>query len=666
MEIRPETTAQRGGAAQGQSRSEGLEAGTSEPEGADLSSAGPARADQLGGQRSSVLRPAGSLGVVVFGGAALLLTGIHWRLYGPGHTFETLTGILYTIGAVSLSPVFFFTLVKPLTRQSLQFLGLFASIFLGTAPVFYQPDAVAYGWALGAAGLLVAIFPSWYHYYKFQGEAKGIEEGDPKVLLEALRSPQEGLRKMARIRLIELGTEAIPDLIHAYRSYPANLGKIKREILDLLLRMSRPPQSNEPGLNALGELAAFWMAMARNAKEYELLTLACDGLGRLDYVGAIPVLQDRLAYELKQGGGITRSRDALFDAAFCSLASLIRQPEGGEGVGQQRELLQLLVEFYLKYPGFRRFETLRGMGGPIVATIAGMLPGANARARGELTRILGGVRALAALPMLIGLLNDESSELRALALAALMEYLPQGSRLDAPKGTFPEAAVRPLTDALVRLAGDMEERVRLAALDCLSRLGEASSLPLLLDYLGAPTSPVDDPTSRGRIAANVGRMKDPLALEPLFRLLDAPLPPIVAGAARGLGHLKDPRATTRLKNLLNSQEPEVAAGAAIGLLNQKDETGRAMLLGSLSQPNPPWRRDALEALIRSPDDALLATMEAGLGSPLPGWTNVERELVVSHALAGTFPGGAELIQRVLARDDLDPRVAGWLRLRTAG
>lgn len=603
---------------------------------------------------------------MVFGGAALLLTLIHWKVYGPGHTFETLTGILYTIGAVSLSPVFFFTLIKPLTRRSLQFLGLFASIFLGTAPVFYQPEYVVYGWALAAAGLLMAILPSWYHYYKFQGEAKGIEEGDPKLLLEALRSPKDSLRKLARIRLIDLGAEAIPDLIHAYRTYPANLAGIKREILDLLLRISRPPQPQDPELAALGALAEFWLGMARSAKEYEQLTLACDGLGRLDYVGAIPVLHERLRLELKQGGAITRSRDALLDAAFCALASLIRQGDAGEGATAQRDHLQLLLEFYLKYPGFRRFETLRGLGGPLVATIAGLLPTVDTRARGELTRILGGVRALAALPMLIGLLNDDSSELRAQALEALMEYLPQGSRLDAPKGTFPEAAVRPLTDALVRLAGDMEERIRLAALDCLSRLGEGSSLPILLDYLGAPTSPIDDPTSRGRIAANVGRMKDPLALDPLFRLLESPLSPIVAGAARGLGHLRDPRATTRLKSLLNSQDAESAAGAAIGLLNQKDPSGRAMLVTSLSLPNPPWRRDALEVLIREPDDTLMKVMEAGLASPLPGWTSVERELIVAHALAGSLAGGTELIQRVLAKEDLDPRVGAWLRMRVAG
>lgn len=612
--------------------------------------------------------PQGSFGVVFFGGLALLLTGVHSYTHGPGGAFETFTGLLYTLGAVSLSPVFFYTLLRPMTARDFTFLGVFAGFFLLTAPVFYFPDHAMYGLALGAGGFLAAILPAWFRYSRFQEAVDGLEEGDPRELLEALTSANSSLRSMARIRLIELGMAAAERIIQEYLRLGGRQPSLSLQLLDILREICRGVDAGTASPFALSQLCRFWKTLAESSRDFDVLSYAYSSLGILGDVAAAPLLLNALKRELKTGGGVTRGREQMFDALFEGLVACQPAPsEGGaEGIAFSRDMVATLLEFYLIYPSLSRFECLRRLGGPVVAGIAALLPQASARARLELVRLLGALRAVAALPMLIDLVKDATPELRAVAVEGLLAFLPTPQ--EKGKTNMPEALSKQAGEALMRLANDPEERVRLKAIEGLARVGDGPALRVLLDFLASPMSPVEDGRMRGNIAAQLGRTANPQALEPLLRLADGFDSLAMAGAARGLGFLRDARVVPRLKTLLKHADLEVAVSAAIGLSHAREEGGGEALLKYLKLPQAPLRLEALEALFRQLSDEALPILEAGIGGPMPGWTLAEREYAIVKLLEVKIPPALAVLERVWKREDLDEQVVQLLRekLKAAG
>lgn len=645
-------------------------AGTSSPSSSTSSAPSGSASGSSSGETSFARRfiPQGSFGVVFFGGLSLLWTGLHLYTHGPGGAFETFTGLLYTLGAVSLSPVFFYTLMRPMTARDFTFLGLFAGFFLLTAPVYYVPDHAMYGLALGAGGFLAAILPAWFRYSRFQEAVDGLEEGDPRELLEALTSQNTSLRSMARIRLIELSTAASERIIQEYLRLGTRQPALSLQLLDILREICRgiDPATTSP--YELSQLVRFWKSQAESSRDFDVLAYAYSSLGILGDVEAAPLLLAALKRELKTGGGVTRGRERMFDALFEGLVACQPAPsEGGaEGIAFSRELTSTMLEFYLIYPSLSRFECLKRMGGPVVASIAAMLQQVSARARLELVRLLGALRAVAALPMLIDLVKDPTSEMRAVAVEGLLEYLPTPQ--EKGKSSLPDALSKQAAEALMRLANDTEERVRLKAIEGLARVGDGPSLRLLLDFLASPMSPVEDGRMRGNIAAQLGRTGNAQALEPLLRLTEGFDTFAMAGAARGLGFMRDGRVVPRLKALLKHAELEVAVSAAIGLSHAREEGGADVLLKYVKLPQAPVRLEALEALFRQLSDEALPVLEAGIGGPMPGWTLAEREFAISKLLETKIPPALAVLERVWKREDLDEQVVQLMRekLKAAG
>lgn len=610
----------------------------------------------------------GGFGVLFFGGLACGITALHLRLYEAGQPFDTLTGLLYTLGLVSLSPVFFYSFSKPLRGPNLAFIFTFAGVVGLTAPVFYFPDYRFYGIGLGALCLLLAIFPTWYHYFKLQNAMQGIEDGDAADLLDMLKSEQSAMRSMAKLKILEQGVSMAGELISAYQGVGVLTPHFRKDLLETLLALSRPPEENDPELRAIQRLAEFWYSLLRTAKDYQILLYAGNGLKKMQDVGSAPLYLELLKREFKQGGMITQPREAFFDILFDGLSLSVQAGDtGAEGVAMTREIVNNMLDFFLIYPGLYRSEALMRMGGPLVAAVAARLSDATPRTRQELARLLGGVKAVAAMPMLIDLVKDDSPDMRFVAVEALLEYLPSTPGGEPSPGSgkpkLPDAMGRQITDALLRLARDPEERVRLKAMDGLSRVGDPQSVPVLLDYLGSPPSTADDASVRGQVAANLARTRDPHVLDPLLRLLDGHEPAAQAGAARGLGFMRDPRVIPKLKKLLDSADLDVAASAAIGLFHQKDESGRAILSRYVALSSATHRSEALDVLLKMTDESVYPALERGIGGPKPGWSLAERDMAIVKLIEAKTPKALEVLSRVWSKEDLDEDVVNVLRNR---
>lgn len=174
---------------------------------------------------------------------------------------------------------------------------------------------------------------------------------------------------------------------------------------------------------------------------------------------------------------------------------------------------------------------------------------------------------------------DQGVRLAAVELVTRHRFVSARSALltwiDDPSAEVREAATRALgaigdpsiTSSLARLLGDADVRVRLAAVRAISSVdGPAATIPLL-NRLGDVESAV-----RVAAARALGELGDPRAVLSLLGTLQDPIPEVREAAATALGRLRDRRAVRGLLGLLRDGQLDVrvAAARALGTLGDPE------------------------------------------------------------------------------------------------
>ena len=188
--------------------------------------------------------------------------------------------------------------------------------------------------------------------------------------------------------------------------------------------------------------------------------------------------------------------------------------------------------------------------------------------------------------LLSHLLAAADPELRRRAIAALGR-------------TGTHEAVAPL---LARLSDDDEIGVRIAIVEALARLRDASALDALLEELER----VQDDALRLRITIALGAIRAPTARAALERMLRDPLPAVRFYAIRGLRELGEPDAVGALSSLygtlaqrLNDRSSESLRADARAILAALDL--QVEILRALAELDAPRGVDAFVDAARSPD-----------------------------------------------------------------
>ena len=150
----------------------------------------------------------------------------------------------------------------------------------------------------------------------------------------------------------------------------------------------------------------------------------------------------------------------------------------------------------------------------------------------------------AAVPILIGALDDDNSDLRYFATQAL--------------GNIGDSASIP---DLIRVLSDPNAYVRKEAAEALGKVGDATSAVSLRTILGDQEESV-----RCAVAEALGELKDKSALpELLEHLRDDPRAGVRAAAARAMGQIGDSTAVPDLLNALKSKKGIIRSAAALAL-----------------------------------------------------------------------------------------------------
>lgn len=106
---------------------------------------------------------------------------------------------------------------------------------------------------------------------------------------------------------------------------------------------------------------------------------------------------------------------------------------------------------------------------------------------------------------------------------------------------------------------------------------------------------------RDQAVWELAKLKDPVAVTPVAKLLADPLPLIRADAAIALGKLNDRRAVPALVNALRDEDKDVRGCAARSLGWLGDRSAVAPLAAALSDDNPWIRLASAKALARLAD-----------------------------------------------------------------
>jgi HEAT repeat protein len=214
-------------------------------------------------------------------------------------------------------------------------------------------------------------------------------------------------------------------------------------------------------------------------------------------------------------------------------------------------------------PGREALERLASGGGPVARLAEIALARSFSPSEGELDAFLA----------------DGSSDVRAAAVEAFLRRLSR--------------------ERLERLALDIDPRVRVAAVNGLSREGFEGSARLLVDALRK------DPDSKVRAAAaGSGSALGKSGLDALRGALGDPNMGVVHAALRGLATLGTPEALALVEDRMKGPMRETAVVAAAALAKAGRESGRRRMAEALVDDRPNVRITAL-----------LHLEQAGLGSP---------------------------------------------------
>ncbi len=301
-----------------------------------------------------------------------------------------------------------------------------------------------------------------------------------------------------------------------------------------------------------------------------------------------------------------------------------------------------------------------------------------------------------ALPELVSLLMEVDTAIRLLVIDALAQVrTPDAARaLELLLGEEDPEIVRAVADAIGRIGdpasmdvlfdlfGHPDSTVRGAAQSGLGRYG-ARALERLLLMVGNPSAEV-----RTQAASALGALKDPVAIEPLKKLLVDPsnevkraavfalaqinerhvgsLPLLLLGnqdpdvrcaAAQVLGRLRDKRAVEPLQFILmEDQNPWVRYEAAQSLGEIGDPRAIPVLVEKMGDDAPQVRISALKAVARLALEERIAALEAVLADRDP---EVRLALIESLGVRAGFPPAENVVVVGLRDEDWRVRIAAF-------
>lgn len=226
--------------------------------------------------------------------------------------------------------------------------------------------------------------------------------------------------------------------------------------------------------------------------------------------------------------------------------------------------------------------------------------------RGTAASTLGWLGGEGTLELLLEMLNEESSEVRAGAadglgrlgdrraveplLRALQDTSPavQARAAGALGRLGDPRALEPLVEAVLRNPSD---EVSQRAAGALARLGDPSAVEALAAALKDKEG-----TPRLRVVFALGKLGGPQALEPLTAAVKDEDPAVREAAVQALGELKDPRGTEALMGALRDSDTRVRSAAATALGKLGDARGAEPLMAALADADANVRSSVVKAL----------------------------------------------------------------------
>lgn len=250
----------------------------------------------------------------------------------------------------------------------------------------------------------------------------------------------------------------------------------------------------------------------------------------------------------------------------------------------------------------------------------------NKRLHEACTAALVELKSPEATRLLLGLLTDGESNVRAVAaksLEGIADVKSFDALVNATKDQDPLVRKRALwaltsfpgpgTIGIMAAAlGDADDQVANAAQGALREMADPRAIEPVANILKTGN---DD--MRVRAAKVLGMMKAPEAVPPLIAALKDPIQAVRARAAWSLEDCGDPRAVVPLLPLLGDPFVEVRCAAAWVLIVHDDPAAVGALISALDDPDIQVRRGAATSLGNIGGDQAVTALISALNDPVP-------------------------------------------------
>lgn len=219
-----------------------------------------------------------------------------------------------------------------------------------------------------------------------------------------------------------------------------------------------------------------------------------------------------------------------------------------------------------------------------IETLRQQLSHADPRMRQDAAEALGKANDVFAIPLLQLALDDDDTDVRLAAIAALV--------------ALDQVAFHALQDALLHA----DEKIRQQAVLGLGKLGNQSAVPDLIKCL-------DDPEilTRGFAAFVLAELGDSSAIEPLIDALGDTDPIVRRYVVEALGQFRATEALPALGKMIYDENTEVAMHTVDALGRFGDDT-QPYLIAALQHPDPIVRQHAVLALDAVASKAAIAPL----------------------------------------------------------
>jgi HEAT repeat protein len=222
------------------------------------------------------------------------------------------------------------------------------------------------------------------------------------------------------------------------------------------------------------------------------------------------------------------------------------------------------------------------------------------RVRGRAAELLGEVADLddqAAVDALVSVAHDDESEdvrdsaidaLDQLGQPALEQLLSELPAVETGDGRADWAAAEGFVTAL----GSDRAELRMAAANALGRLGNAKTLPHLVDRLDD-----ENPRVRARAARAIGKIGDPEGVPPLAKRLAAPNVDVRREVASALAAVGTDQAVEALVSRIDDESPQIRHVVVSAIGEVGDPRPLDALIEALRDENGVVRRTAVFSII---------------------------------------------------------------------